>query len=92
MALSANGEIMGGIVNNVMERNDVQYDGNFDNYSELNSKVVKFLYETKLKSDVFGQYPNVDRILDMNIIAVNRAYRGHGVCESLTKKSKYIHF
>lgn len=92
MALSKNGEVMGGIINYIIGKDDIQYDGNFDDYSELNLKIVTFLYKTKLKSNVFGQYPNVDRILDMNIIAVNRAYRGCGICESLVKKSKYAQF
>jgi hypothetical protein len=90
MAVSQNGEVMGGIICNITGRTDIQYDGNFDKYSELNAKVVIFLYKTKLQSNVFGQYPSVDHILDMNIIAVNRPYRGNGICKSLVKKSKYI--
>lgn len=91
MAISQNGEVMGGIINNIMTRTDVQYDGNFNQYSELNAKVVTFLYKTKIQSNVFSQYPHVDQILDMNIIAVNRNYRGYGICKSLVNKSKYIY-
>jgi len=42
------------------------------------------------ETDVFGQYPNVDRIMKLKIITVNEEFRGLGICKALINKSKYV--
>jgi len=42
------------------------------------------------ETNVFGNYPNVDRVMELKIITVNEEYRRLGICKALINKSKYI--
>lgn len=93
MAVSQTGDIMGVILNNIMRRVDVINEDDDDDSCNENSKfkdIVALLDKIKREADVFVQYPNVDRILEIKIVTVNDAYRGQGVCKALVDKTKYI--
>lgn len=93
MAVSQTGDIMGVILNNIMRRDDVEEEDNDDESCNENLKfkdIVELLNKIKREADVFAQYPNVDRILEIKIVTVNEAYRGQGVCKALVDKTKYL--
>lgn len=92
MVVSENDEVIGAVINNIMRRNDVNNGCDSENYKESSkfSYIKTFLYKAEREVDVFSQYPNVDHIMDMKIITVDKAYRGQGVCKALIGKSKYI--
>ncbi|XP_026817806.1 dopamine N-acetyltransferase-like isoform X2 [Rhopalosiphum maidis] len=54
----------------------------------LNSTVCREKAERDI--DFFGQYPNIERLMKLEIITVNEAYRGQGICKALVKKSKEL--
>jgi len=92
-AVSETGEVMGVILNSIMNMDDYiiqQYsDENFDPSSRFDDIEV-LLNKVRRDIDLFGKYPNVniDRIMELKLISVNEAYRGQGVCQALVKKSK----
>lgn len=93
MAVSQTGDIMGVILNNIMRRDDVEEEDDADESCNENLKfkdIVVLLNKIKREADVFAQYPNVDRILEIKIVTVNEAYRGQGVCKALVDKTKYL--
>lgn len=91
MAVSQTGDIMGIILNTMMNRDDVEETNDED---ETNIKKLRFndivvlLDKIKREADVFAHYPHVDRIMEIKIVAVNEAYRGQGVCKALVDKTK----
>lgn len=91
MAVSQTGDIMGVILNNIMHRDEEEEDDEDDNCNDnLKFKeIVVLLEKIKKEADVFAQYPNVNRILEIKIVTVNEAYRGQGVCKALVDKTKY---
>lgn len=91
MAVSQTGDIMGVILNNIMHRDEDEEDDEDDTCNDnLKFKeIVVLLDKIKKEADVFTQYPNVNRILEIKIVTVNDAYRGQGVCKALVDKTKY---
>jgi len=92
MAVSQTGDIMGVILNNIMHRDDEEEDEEDDETCNDNLKfkdIVVLLDKIKREADVFAQYKNVNRILEIKIVTVNEAYRGQGVCKALIDKTKY---
>lgn len=93
MAMSQTGDIMGVILNSVMLRDTTEEEDDDDETCNENLKfknIVVLLDKIKREADVFAQYPNVDRILEIKIVTVNDAYRGQGVCKALIDRTKYV--
>ncbi|XP_026816934.1 dopamine N-acetyltransferase-like [Rhopalosiphum maidis] len=93
MAVSTEtGEMIGVSLDNTMcrgnEINEIVEENN-DKSSKFNDIMV-LLDKAKRDTDIFGKYPNIDRIMDLKIITVNEAYRGQGVCKALIDKSKEL--
>ncbi|XP_025423942.1 dopamine N-acetyltransferase-like isoform X2 [Sipha flava] len=93
MAVSQAGDIMGVILNNIMHRNEEEEEEEDDEDDNCNDnlkfkEIVVLLDKIKKEADVFEQYPNVNRILEIKIVTVNEAYRGQGVCKALVDKTK----
>jgi len=95
MAVSVEtGEMMGASPNTTLCRNNEikKYSHeNKDKSSKFNDIKV-FLDKAEQDIDVFGQYPNIDHIMELSIITVKEAYRRQGVCKALIDKSKYIKY
>lgn len=92
-AISSNGDLLGVILNDIILRDDTE----LENCNEENQeKCVKFkefmniFQKVKQESDVFRKYPDINRIMDIKIVAVDEAFRGQGVCKALFEKSKYV--
>lgn len=92
MAVSQTGDIMGMILNTMLKRDDDEEENNDED--EVGTKNLRFndivvlLDKIKQEANVFAQYPSVDRIMEIKIVAVNEAYRGRGVCKALIDKTK----
>jgi Na+-translocating ferredoxin:NAD+ oxidoreductase RnfA subunit len=91
MAVSDNNEIIGVILNNIMCRDDITENEVevFDESLQFN-KILIILDKVQREANVFGQYPNANRIMDLKIITVDKAYRGQGICKALVNKTRYI--
>lgn len=91
MAVSADtGEMMGATFNSTLCRGDEikQNSGQKNDKSSPFNDIMVLLDKVEQDTDVFGQYPNIDRIMELKVITVNEAYRGQGVCKALVNKSK----
>lgn len=93
-AVSANGDLMGVIVNEIMTRDCAGHDdGQEDDGQEDSVNFKKFMdlfQKVERESDVFGKYPDVDRIMHIKMVAVAEAFKGRGVCTALFEKTKYV--
>ncbi|XP_025418855.1 dopamine N-acetyltransferase-like [Sipha flava] len=91
MAVSDNNEIIGVILNNIMCRDDITENEVevFDESLQFN-KILIILDKVQREANVFGQYPNANRIMDLKIITVDKAYRGQGICKALVNKTREL--
>ncbi|XP_050433447.1 arylalkylamine N-acetyltransferase 1-like isoform X2 [Adelges cooleyi] len=93
-AVSAAGDLIGVILNNVMEREENEQNGQDEEESSPNCKkfkdIIVLLDKIKREADVFKLYPHVKRILEIKIVTVNDANRGQGVCKALIDKTKEL--
>lgn len=91
MAVSKTGDMMGVILNRIMHRDEnVETDGdnNINATTSNLSEIQMFLEKLKRDANVLAHYPNVERVLEIEYVAVNDAYRGRNVCKGLVDKSK----
>lgn len=86
------GEMIGATLNSTVCRGDKikQYSDKNNDRSIKYNEIMIFLDKAGWDTDLFGQYPNIDRIMKLEMITMNEAYRGQGVCKALVNKSKYI--
>lgn len=93
-AVSSNGDLMGVIGHEIMTRNSYKKESDDDDEDEdQNSRFNKFMNifkKIKKESDIFGKYSEINRILSIQIVAVNDAFKGQGVCKVLIDKTKYV--
>lgn len=51
---------------------------------------MNLFQKVKEESDPFKKYSNVNRIMEITLVAVNDIYKGQGVCKALFNKTKYV--
>lgn len=92
--MSPNEDLMGVIVNDILSRDkeeqNIPSNINDDDQRDNNIKFKQFLtlfQKVGNESDVFGKFPDVNRIMEIKIVAVNEIFRGQGVCKALFEKT-----
>lgn len=89
--MSSNGDLMGVILNKIISRDNLDHN-NSNNENQMNGiKFNKFMALFKKvgdESNVFEKYPEINRIVDINLVAVNEIFKGQGVCKALFNKAK----
>ncbi|XP_026817805.1 dopamine N-acetyltransferase-like isoform X1 [Rhopalosiphum maidis] len=93
MAVSAEtGDIIGAVLNSTVCRGDkIKHYSDKNNDKSLKyNEIMIILEKAERDIDFFGQYPNIERLMKLEIITVNEAYRGQGICKALVKKSKEL--
>lgn len=90
MAVSDSGDLMGIILNDIISRDNMKETSLNDIYDSglKYNDIMILLNKVQQEVDIFGKYPNVDRIMSMLIISVDEIYRGQGVCKALIAKTK----
>jgi len=89
-AISSNGELMGVVLNSITYKSDNEDNNESEEGPEDNTKfkiITTFLDKVEREANVFKKYPNVDRIMDIKIISVDKSFRGLGVCKALFDKT-----
>lgn len=96
--MSDYGDILGLCLNRTLikENNDDCDRDNgeciFDNnkfVDDAKADRIMYLLDTlKEKTDLFGQFPNADKVLDIFIVSVDDTYRGKGICKALIDKTR----
>ncbi|VVC39910.1 Hypothetical protein CINCED_3A010096 [Cinara cedri] len=94
-AVSDNGDLMGVILNEIITRDGTEHNNDDDNHQHQEDSVSfkKFrnlFQKAKRESDIFGKYPEVERIMHIKIVAVDDAFKGRGVCTALFDKTKEL--
>jgi predicted GNAT family acetyltransferase len=89
-AISPNGELMGVVLNDLTSKNNREENTTTNNGPGDHTKfnyITTLLDKVEREADVFSKYPNVDRIMDIKIISVDKSFRGQGVCKALIDKT-----
>ncbi|XP_022193040.1 dopamine N-acetyltransferase isoform X2 [Nilaparvata lugens] len=90
MAVNSRGEVIGICLNGVDVRGKSEDEDskNFECTNPRFGKILGLLQDVGKQSDVFGQFPDVDRMLEVRIISVDDAYRGQGIAKALIEKTR----
>lgn len=93
MVLNADGEIVGVCLNGIDQKNGkVSKDGAENTDEECANpkfrKILNLLSEVSKRSNVFGQFPSAEKVLEVRILSVDDNYRGKGIAKKLIEKSK----
>lgn len=81
---------MGVILSSFMCKEERGKINESENGPEDNTKfndITTLLDKVEREADVFGKYPNVNRVIDIKIISVDESFRGQGVCKALIDKT-----
>jgi len=81
---------MGVVLNSITYKSDKEDNNESEKDPEDNTKfkiITTFLDKVEREANVFKKYPNVDRIMDIKIISVDKSFRGLGVCKALFDKT-----
>lgn len=85
---------MGVIINDIMSRDNKEVQQICNDVSDEdqgnNIKFKKFMtlfQKIENESDVLGKFPDVNRIMEIKIVAVNEIFRGQGLCKALFEKT-----
>uniref|UniRef100_A0A146KRC8 aralkylamine N-acetyltransferase n=2 Tax=Lygus hesperus TaxID=30085 RepID=A0A146KRC8_LYGHE len=84
MALSPSDELLGVSICGVMKREDGETKD--EALEECNNKkferILRLLTQVGIESDVFSQFPDVDRILEIRVVSVSVKARGQGIAKT----------
>lgn len=81
---------MGVVLNSVTYKSDCGQNNKGEETPKENNKfsdITTLLDKIEREADVFGKYPNIDRVMDIKIISVDESFRGQGVCKALIDKT-----
>lgn len=93
MATSRAGDIVGICLNGVLGRDDPEEE-DFHCPNKKFAKILKLLDFVDREANVFGQFPDVQKILSLKILSVDGSWRGQGIAKALIDKSRsvFLHF
>jgi len=89
-AVTPNGDLMGVILSSIVCKKERGETNESENKTKDNTKfkdIVTLLDKVEREADVFGKYPNVNRVIDIKIVSVDESFRGQGVCKALIDKT-----
>lgn len=90
MAVSPNGNLLGVCINGVLQRGQKDDDDDKPCSNPRFSKILNLLSTVYCQSDVFTQFPEVDKVLDIRVASVDDACRGHGIAKALFDRTKSV--
>ena len=89
MATDPSGKILGIALNNVKERGaQLEEETDLLVHDEKFEKITTLLEYVDRECDVFGQYPDIDKQLLIDIISVDSACRGQGIAQKLMERTR----
>jgi GNAT superfamily N-acetyltransferase len=92
MAVSADGRVVGVALNGSHEPGHLEEtERNADACPHPRfCKILKLLAAVDRASDVFGKFPDVNKLVEVRIISVDTAMRGRGIAKALIEKSTSV--
>jgi len=82
MAITDSNKIIGVCLNQKLHRDDLEEEVKKCPNPKF-EKILKFLRTLDKEGNVFGQYPDVDKILNVFILSVDGSWRGKGIAKKL---------
>ncbi|KRT82323.1 Acetyltransferase [Oryctes borbonicus] len=82
---SETGELVGICLNSIKAKDDPEDEPITDPIFGKIAKLLGFAYE---ESKVFEKFPDIDRVLSVDIISVDREFQGHGIAKILMDKTR----
>lgn len=94
-AVSPDGDLIGVMLSTVQTRdgakpNDSNDEGRRGNAATKFDKFMALFEKVGRETDVFAAYPEINRVLVVEVVAVDDAFRGRGVCKRLFEKTKLV--
>ncbi|KAF5294539.1 hypothetical protein FQR65_LT10731 [Abscondita terminalis] len=86
IAIDRFNQIIGVCLNEVCHRFQISQDVHLDNPTL--SSIFKFLDYTHTEAQVFEKFPQIEKLLCVNIISVSALWRGNGVAERLLVETR----
>lgn len=87
LARTESGEIAGISLNSVKSKNDPEGEPITDFLFGKIAKLLAFAYKD---SKVFEKYPDIDCVMSVDIISVDRKFQGHGIAKVLMDKTRQV--
>jgi GNAT superfamily N-acetyltransferase len=92
MAVSASGKVIGVALNGSQEPGHLE---EMEAYADSCPhprfrKILQLLAAVDRASDVFGKFPDVDKLVEVRILSVDSAVRGRGIAKVLLEKSTSV--
>lgn len=79
------GEIAGVCLNSVKSKDDVESEPEADPIFGKICRLLGFVYE---EAKVFEKFPDIDKVLSVDIISVGRNFQGQGIAKILMDKTR----
>jgi GNAT superfamily N-acetyltransferase len=92
MAVSATGSVVGVVLNGTHEPGhleEMERDADACPHPRFR-KILQLLAAVERRSDVFGKFPDVDKLVEVRILSVDSAMRGRGIAKALLEKSTSV--
>lgn len=89
MAITDSGKIIGVCLNGLIERNAPEEEELIINNSKF-SKIFNLLTYVDVEANVFGKYPDVDKMIFVEVLSVDGSWRGQGIAKKLMNKTRYV--
>lgn len=92
VAVAPGGEVVGACLNGCHEPSHVgQMEAEAESCPNPKlKKILRFLATLERRADVFGKFPEVDKLLEIRTIAVDGAWRGRGVATALMERTRSV--
>ena len=92
MAVSSCGKVVGVVLNGSQEPG---HQEEMEKYADTCPhqrfrKILQLLAAVDRGSDVFGKFPDVDKLVDVRILSVDSEMRGRGIAKALLQKSMSV--
>jgi GNAT superfamily N-acetyltransferase len=92
IAVGPNGDVVGACINGCHEPGDVQQmevDADVCPNPKFR-KILKFLAFVDRRADVFGKFPEISKLLEITMVAVDDNWRGKGIATALLDRTRQI--
>jgi len=92
IAVGPNGDVVGACINGCHEPGDVQQmeaDADVCPNPKFR-KILKFLAFVDRRADVFGKFPEISKLLEINMVAVDDSWRGKGIATALLDRTRSV--
>ncbi|KAK9738015.1 Acetyltransferase (GNAT) family [Popillia japonica] len=88
MAITDSGKIIGVSLNGLIERNIAADDDDLDVTDPKFSKILGLLNYVDKEANVFERYPDVNKMILVEILSVDGSWRGQGIAKKLMNKTR----